>query len=88
MAVGDPVGAVSAVTTAMTFQPAAGVVVALTCVACYNNWIKIIDGTNSGLFISNAAAPNEVKMIITNDTYLYLTSSSGQSSCYTGVQIK
>ena len=45
MAVGDVVSGVSAVTTALSFQPAVGVSVCITSVSSYTAWTRINDSS-------------------------------------------
>ena len=91
MAIGDIVNGVSAVSTALQFQPAIGVSICLKSVSNYNSWIRINDGTNSalcaGLGTLTVGTNMNTKIMIDNSVYLYIDSSSGQSSHYTGIQI-
>jgi len=84
---------VSAVTTALSFQPAVGVSVCITSVSAYNAWVRINDsaaGTTAlcaGMGALGAGTNMNTKMMITNSVYLYIDSTSGQSTHYTGIQI-
>lgn len=93
MASGDVVNFVSALNTAIIYQPAATVEVCVTSLFANfpsMNW-GITDGTNvaycrpevpGGLNFGN------VKVMINNSNYLHINASSGYYNGFTGIQIK
>jgi hypothetical protein len=93
MAAGDVVNGISAVNTALTFQPAATVEVVLTSLANDDDYIRyeITDGALYSFLIPDDTFYNitNCKVFITNSIYLHIDAiGAGKSSGYTGMQIK
>jgi hypothetical protein len=93
MAAGDVVSGLSAINTALTFTPAAGVEVVLTSLANDDQYIRyeITDGTLYSYLIPDNTFYNitNCKVFITNSIYLHINAIGvGMSSGFTGVQTK
>ena len=93
MAAGDVVNGISTTSSALTFQPAAGVEVIITCLALYNQWLRINDGTSSAIVLNfgtntAAGASMNIKVAINNTNYIALDGVTGNSCGYTGIQTK
>ena len=94
MAVGDYVNDVYPINTTVNFQPAAGVVICLTHVSCYSQWVRLTDGTNTArvcLLEANASSTNQsntqMRLFINNDHYIRINADSSEGSQYTGIQV-
>ena len=80
MASGDVVNFVSALNTAIIYQPAATVEVCVT--SLFANFPSMNWGIPGGLNFGN------VKVMINNSNYLHINASSGYYNGFTGIQIK
>ena len=91
MVVGDVVVGVFNAATTMTFQPAATVEIALTCVAAYGQNISLTDGAIVGMIATDTwtnISQQTTKVMINNSIYLTSSAASGNGSIYSGIQIK
>tara|TARA_R110002049_G_scaffold161234_1_gene326732 strand:+ start:685 stop:975 length:291 start_codon:yes stop_codon:yes gene_type:complete len=96
MAVGDVVNGLVATGSAITFQPAAGVEVAIMSTGSYNSWTQIYNGVQFAYVsgsnfpadgVAGGYAPN-IKLMINNTNYLRVLSNATGGAFYTGIQIK
>ncbi len=92
MTVGDIITGSSAVATPITFQPAAGVEIMITCIAVFDATIQMQDTLGPANLMNTTAVGfrnSNIKMGITNTNYLtILAAAAAQPSIYTGIQIK
>ena len=96
MAVGDTVIQVSALATALEFQPAVGVSVLITAwsTGSTNGWVKYIDSsatTTTYLWQTTAGSDERAKfkLFINNTTWINIAAASaGEKSSFSGIQIQ
>ena len=95
MTVGDVVSGLGAVTSTLTFQPAAGVEILITQLIGYANWCYLTNGTTPGYigFLQPGTGSNDPqdkisKLFINNTNYLNFDATTQLSNGYTGIQIK
>lgn len=95
MAVGDVVNGISAVTTLISFQPAAGVSCVITALGGDGSWAFLANGAQKGFigFMQAGTGDNDpsdktCKVFINNTNYLEIDASASLSSIYSGIQIQ
>lgn len=93
MAAGDVVNGIGVNATDLTFQPAAGVEVAITTVGAYNQFYKLTNGTTLSVLGYAQTVNMELymktgKILINNTNYLFIAAGTLDANGYTGIQIK
>ena len=91
MVVGDIVAGVFDAATTMTFQPAATIEIALTCVGSYGTNVLLTNGAIVGMIGTSTwtgISPNTTKLMVNNSIYLTTSGASGNGAAYSGIQIK
>lgn len=92
MAAGDVVSGVTIYSAGgfQTFQPAAGVEVAITQVMSISGYISLYDGTTEARFeTSTSGSKNTTKIMVNNSIYLRTSlGSSASNAGFCGIQIK
>ena len=95
MAVGDAVIGVGVASTALTFQPASGVVIILTGAQSGSGagWVNFMDSIGTlTTYVANFSGNvgrTQLKMIINNTTYLYIYNPAvNEKNSYCGIQIQ
>ena len=100
MVAGDVVSGISVVSTTITFQPAATVSVCITNIGSYNGVLSFLTngslggtvpsvmgmGIGGGSGVSTGFA--NIKLMIDNTNYFSCLTGGGQSSSFSGIQIK
>jgi len=94
MAVGDVVGSISAANTLLTFQPAAGVEVCITCMTTNNSVLtlgQLTDGVLDSFLkwaTNSVIDSNNMKVFVTNDLFIQIPAiAAGESSAFTGITV-
>ena len=90
MVVGDVVAGVFNAATALNFQPAAGIEIAITAFGSYAQDVAMTDGTIVALARNGTGyqeTPNS-KIMINNNIYIISLAASANGSYYSGIQIK